>query len=176
MWKGPSRWHLSGLQLSRLHCLPAEGIYKQYFLRAITPLIYCSFSIFLQHQQICRKYHACGPRTTPVRERHKNSQAVCTHKAEISRKSNRHTRLLEKKIHWQITPAFRLTSSHLLIWLTLSVTFPEIPGNLIPTHGAKATWTRLTFLMFCNLIGWLFPYFLVTSPSNLRGRSGKDSQ
>lgn len=86
------------------------------------------------------------------------------------------TIMLLKKIHWQITPAFRLTRSYLLIWLILSVTSTEIPGNLILTHGAKATCKRLTCLMFCNLVGWLFPYFLVTSPSNLRGRSGRDSQ
>lgn len=169
VWKGPSRWHLTVLQLSHLHSLPAEGINKQYFPRGITPFIYCSFSIFLQHQQMP------GPHWS---EKGTKIQLGCFHPQsryfEEIQPSYRFTG--KKKIHWQITPAFRLMSFHLLIWLTLSVTFTEISGNLIPTHGAKATCMHLTFLMFCNLIGWLFPYFLVTSPSNLRGRSGKDSQ
>lgn len=86
-----------------------------------------------------------------------NSQVAFTHKAEISRKSNPRTLSLEKRSTGKLLLlSARLTTSHLLIWLTLSVTNTETPGNLIPTHGVRATCRHLTFLVFCNLIGWLF--------------------
>lgn len=99
VWKKPSRWHLPGLQLSHLHSLPAEDIYKQYFPRAITPFIYCSFSVFPQHQQICRNYRACGARTTLVRGRHKNTVRLFspTRQKFQGNLTNRRTCLLEKR-------------------------------------------------------------------------------
>lgn len=157
--QGPLEWHLSGLQLSHhLHTLLEEGIYKQCFPVIITPFIYCSSPILLWHHLFYSNSHARDPLTMMGRGKHRSAVRLLSPTRQKFQGNLILTRFDLGKISTGklLLLLDRLTSSNLLIWLTLSVTFTEIPGNLIPTHSVRATCRRLTFLMFCNLIGWLF--------------------